>query len=77
MRQTARMLGRLYDAVECVGLAPDLVAQLRHEAGVPVFAGISSAAHPTAALGARLGDGVTPAEARHLMLLAVLASTIG
>lgn len=38
---TARMLGRLYDAVECQGLAPALVQQLRSAAGVPVFDGLA------------------------------------
>lgn len=34
---TARMLGRLYDAIECQGLPSDLVEQLRLECGVPVL----------------------------------------
>jgi ornithine carbamoyltransferase len=34
---TARMLGRLYDALACVALAPQLVEQLRERAGVPVL----------------------------------------
>src|SRR5689334_14969258 len=33
---TARMLGRLYDAVECQGLPPLLVDQLADAAGIPV-----------------------------------------
>jgi ornithine carbamoyltransferase len=34
---TARILGRLYDAVACVALPPDLVQQLRERAGIPVL----------------------------------------
>jgi ornithine carbamoyltransferase len=34
---TARMLGRLYDAVACVALAPGLVRQLRECAEIPVL----------------------------------------
>ncbi len=34
---TARMLGRLYDAVECQGMAPGLVRQVGLCADVPVF----------------------------------------
>jgi ornithine carbamoyltransferase len=34
---TARMLGRLYDALACVALAPQLVEQLRERAEVPVL----------------------------------------
>ncbi len=37
VQHTARMLGRLYDAVECQGMAPDLVRQIGLCAGVPVF----------------------------------------
>lgn len=47
---TARMLGRLYDALECQGLDPALVAQLASAAGVPVFDGLAGEAHPTARL---------------------------
>ena len=39
--QTARMLGRLYDAIECQGLAPELVERIRHHAGVPVYDSLS------------------------------------
>lgn len=34
---TTRMLGRLYDAIECQGLPPELMEQLRQHAGVPVL----------------------------------------
>lgn len=34
---TARMLGRLYDAVECQGMAPGLVRQIGLSADMPVF----------------------------------------
>jgi ornithine carbamoyltransferase len=37
VQHTARMLGRLYDAVECQGMAPGLVHQIGRCAGVPVF----------------------------------------
>lgn len=37
VQHTARMLGRLYDAVECQGMAPGLVRQIGQCAGVPVF----------------------------------------
>ncbi len=40
--RTARILGRLYDAVMCQGIAPQLVRQLRDAAGVPVLEGIPS-----------------------------------
>lgn len=34
---TTRMLGRLYDAIECQDLPPDLLEQLRQHGGVPVL----------------------------------------
>jgi ornithine carbamoyltransferase len=40
--QTAVMLGRLYDALVCEGLAPDLVADIGHGAGCPVFSGLAT-----------------------------------
>lgn len=55
VRDTARVLGRLYAAIECQGLTPTLVAQIRQHAGVPVFDGLASAQHPSAALADELG----------------------
>lgn len=46
VQRTARVLGRLYDALDCIGLPHDLVMRLAAEAGVPVFDGLASAAHP-------------------------------
>jgi ornithine carbamoyltransferase len=34
---TARLLGRLYDAIHCEGLAADVVRRIEMHAGVPVF----------------------------------------
>lgn len=70
--RTARLLGRLYDAIECQGVPPALVRELRRDAGVPVFDGLASAAHPTAQL-ALLLDGAAPSERkRQLIVQAVL-----
>jgi ornithine carbamoyltransferase len=38
LSDTARVLGRLYDAVLCLNLAPSIVSSLREAAGVPVIA---------------------------------------
>lgn len=56
LQETARMLGRLYDAVECQGLPAALVARLAAEADVPVFDGIALPHHPTALLADQLGS---------------------
>jgi ornithine carbamoyltransferase len=44
LRTTARMLGRLYDAIECQGLPPPLVERIRAQAGVPVYDDLAGAA---------------------------------
>jgi len=70
--RAARLLGRLYDGIECQGLAPALVRQLANEAGVPVFDGLATAAHPSARLALELA-GDDPAERkRRLIVQAVL-----
>jgi ornithine carbamoyltransferase len=66
--RTARLLGRLYDAIECQGLAPALVVQLGREAGVPVFDGIATPAHAIAQLAHEL-DGSEPLEKKRRLLV--------
>jgi ornithine carbamoyltransferase len=50
LQGTARVLGRLYDAVECRGFAPALVRELAQHAGVPVYDGLTRPFHPTQVL---------------------------
>lgn len=76
LHYTARMLGRLYDALECQGIAPQVVQHFAAEAGVPVFAGIATPQHPSAALALRL-VAIDEAEQRHFLLQALLLSAIG
>lgn len=45
-RDTAALLGQLYDGIECQGLPEAELRQLGRDAGVPVFDGIGSACHP-------------------------------
>lgn len=72
---TARMLGQLYDAVECQHLPLALVRRLARSAGIPVFAGLATPAHPTAALAAELTDGAPwPERRRRILQAALLAS---
>lgn len=73
---TAKLLGRLYDALECQGLAHDVVLQLRLAAGVPVFEGLATDQHPTAGWAARLGAEVPPDAARCAVIEAVLVETL-
>lgn len=46
-RDTAGLLGQLYDAIECEGLPEQQVYQLDRDAGVPVFNGLGNLDHPT------------------------------
>lgn len=70
--RTARVLGRLYDGIECQGLAPGLVRQLGRDAGVPAFDGLACTGHPTALLAQRLAGPDSAARKRELILQAVL-----
>jgi ornithine carbamoyltransferase len=47
---TARLLGRLYDAIDCEAMPPELVARVAQGAGVPVFNGLGGHGHPTRVL---------------------------
>ena len=76
VQHTARVLGRLYDAVDCNGMAPSLVRRIGAEAGVPVFEGIASPQHPTARLVDMLEDGGSDEEKRCLVIQAVLLNAL-
>ncbi|MCV7194712.1 ornithine carbamoyltransferase [Mycolicibacterium brumae] len=47
MKDTARVLGRMYDAIEYRGFGQDVVDELAKYAGVPVFNGLTDEYHPT------------------------------
>ena len=47
MKDTARVLGRMFDAIEYRGFAQEIVEELAHFAGVPVFNGLTAEFHPT------------------------------
>lgn len=47
MKDTARVLGRMYDAIEYRGFHQDIVEELATYAGVPVFNGLTDEYHPT------------------------------
>ena len=75
VQHTARVLGRLYDALDCVGMPPDLVHQIGVAAGVPVFEAISSSRHPTVRLADQL-DGEEIDDRRCAVMQAVLLSAL-
>jgi ornithine carbamoyltransferase len=47
IKDTARVLGRMYDAIEYRGDAQQIVEELAAHAGVPVFNGLTDEYHPT------------------------------
>ena len=47
VRDTARVLGRMYDAIEYRGNEQDVVEELAAHAGVPVYNGLTDQFHPT------------------------------
>jgi ornithine carbamoyltransferase len=50
MKDTARVLGRMYDGIEYRGFGQDIVEELAKHAGVPVWNGLTNEYHPTQVL---------------------------
>jgi len=47
MKDTARVLGRMYDGIEYRGFGQEIVEELAEYAGVPVWNGLTNEYHPT------------------------------
>ncbi|MCP1661164.1 ornithine carbamoyltransferase [Neisseria perflava] len=47
IKDTARVLGRMYDGIEYRGFGQEIVEELAQYAGVPVFNGLTNEFHPT------------------------------
>jgi ornithine carbamoyltransferase len=73
---SARMLGRLYDAVECQGLDGTLVKQLAEVAGIVVYNGLACSDALISRVAAQLGDEAAPGENRRRVLQALLLRTL-
>ncbi len=50
MKDTARVLGRMYDGIEYRGFGQEVVEELAEYAGVPVWNGLTNEFHPTQVL---------------------------
>jgi ornithine carbamoyltransferase len=50
IRDTARVLGRMYDAIEYRGFKQSVVEELARHGGVPVYNGLTDESHPTQVL---------------------------
>ena len=50
IKDTARVLGRMYEGIEYRGFGQDIVEELAKHAGVPVWNGLTDTTHPTQCL---------------------------
>ena len=60
MKDTARVLGRIFDGIEYRGFGQEIVEELADYAGVPVWNGLTDEFHPTQIL----ADVLTMTESR-------------
>ncbi|TIV75641.1 MAG: ornithine carbamoyltransferase [Mesorhizobium sp.] len=73
MKDTARVLGRMYDAIEYRGFAQHQAELLATHAGVPVYNGLTNEAHPTQIL----ADFMTMREFTHKHLSDMTVAFVG
>jgi ornithine carbamoyltransferase len=73
MKDTARVLGRMYDGIEYRGYGQDKVEELAAYAGVPVWNGLTTGFHPTQVL----ADLLTMMEHTHKPLSQVSFAYLG
>ncbi|MGV8950153.1 MAG: ornithine carbamoyltransferase [Cypionkella sp.] len=73
MKDTARVLGRMYDAIEYRGFGQPVVEQLAKYAGVPVYNGLTDQSHPTQIL----ADFMTMREFTHKHLSDLVLTFLG
>lgn len=73
IRDTARVLGRMYDAIEYRGFKQQDVEELARHAGVPVYNGLTDQSHPTQIL----ADMMTMREYTHKHLSDIVTVFMG
>ena len=73
MKDTARVLGRIYDAIEFRGSSQQSARELAEYSGIPVYNGLTDEAHPTQAL----ADFMTMREFTHKHLSDMAAVFVG
>lgn len=73
MKDTARVLGRIYDAIEYRGFAQTAAEVLARYSGVPVYNGLTNEAHPTQVL----ADFMTMREFTHKHLSDMVLAFVG
>ena len=73
MKDSARVLGRMYDAIEYRGFGQTVVEDLAKHAGVPVYNGLTDQTHPTQTL----ADFMTMREFTHKHLSDMAVAFLG
>ncbi len=73
VKDTARVLGRMYDAIEFRGFQQSAVEELARYSGVPVYNGLTDVSHPTQVL----ADFMTMREFTHKHLSDVAMAFVG
>jgi ornithine carbamoyltransferase len=73
MKDTARVLGRMYDGIEYRGFGQERVEELARHAGVPVWNGLTDGYHPTQVL----ADFLTMLEHSHRPLSEAILCYLG
>lgn len=73
MKDTARVLGRIYDAIEYRGFGQEIADELAKWAGVPVYNGLTDQSHPTQTL----ADFMTMREFTHKHLSDIKVAFLG
>ena len=73
MKDTARVLGRMYDAIEYRGFGQKIAEVLAANAGVPVYNGLTNETHPTQTL----ADFMTMREFTHKHLSDITVAFLG
>ena len=73
MKDTARVLGRIYDAIEYRGFGQHIAAVLAAHAGVPVYNGLTEESHPTQTL----ADFMTMREFTHKHFSEIAVAFVG
>jgi len=76
IRHTATVLGRLYDAIECLDVEAPTVLELRLHAGVPVFDGLARQDGPLAQLVHLLAPGSRLEDRRRWLVQSILLATV-
>lgn len=77
IRLTSRLLGRLYSAIEWPGASIDLINQIRKEAAIPIYGGISVRGNPLHTWAIHLDIDGTDDEKWRYVIQAILLRDLG